>query len=240
MASKFPGFPNDLFVFLKELAANNNREWFTENKPRYRASIVEPMCDFIEAMGDRLPKISDCFVADTRTNGGSMFRIYRDTRFSKDKRPYKQNVGCQFRHMAGKDAHAPGFYVHLEPDNVFVGGGIWQPPSQILGKIRTMIVENPAEWKRITSNKKIIERMGGIAGDGLKRPPRGYDPNHPFIEDLKRKSIYAFQNIDSSVVTAPDFIDEVGEAFTTISPLMRFITEALELPYYYKESLVEA
>ncbi|MEE4310347.1 MAG: DUF2461 domain-containing protein, partial [candidate division KSB1 bacterium] len=107
--NEFNAFPNDLFVFLNDLAANNNREWFNANKERYKQSVLEPMRTFIIAMGERLPSISMNFTADPRSNGGSMFRIYRDVRFSKDKRPYKENVGCQFRHIAGKSAHAPGF-----------------------------------------------------------------------------------------------------------------------------------
>ncbi|WP_434111361.1 TIGR02453 family protein [Methylocaldum sp. GT1TLB] len=113
--NRFVGFPEDLFRFLEELSMNNNREWFTANKRRYQTSVVAPVSDFIQAMGERLNRISPHFTADPRPNGGSMFRIYRDTRFSHDKRPYKENVGCHFRHVTGKSAHALGFYLHLQP-----------------------------------------------------------------------------------------------------------------------------
>ncbi len=132
-----------MFNFLADLGSNNNREWFNNNKDRYENFVVEPVTRFIEAVGEFLPTISDAYVADTRRNGGSMFRIYRDTRFSRDKRPYKENVGCQFRHTAGKNAHAPGFYVHLAPAEVFIGGGIWKPDTNSLDKIRNHIAENP-------------------------------------------------------------------------------------------------
>ena len=112
MAQSFRGFPKELFAFLEELARNNHREWFQANKRRYDADVVEPVLRFIEAVGlEVLPRVSQSFVADPRKNGGSMFRISRDTRFSHDKRPYKENVGCQFRHALGRDVHAPGFYV---------------------------------------------------------------------------------------------------------------------------------
>lgn len=126
MNTTFSGFPEEMFSFLTDLGNNNNREWFSNNKERYENFVVEPVTRFIVAVGQFLPAISDVYIADTRRNGGSMFRIYRDTRFSKDKRPYKENVGCQFRHSAGKNVHAPCFYVHLAPAEVFIGGGIWK------------------------------------------------------------------------------------------------------------------
>ena len=196
--NSFPGFPNDLFRFLNDLSKNNNRDWFNENKDRYQKSIVLPVKDFIVVMGERLHKISRSFMADPRTNGGSMFRIYRDIRFSKDKRPYKENVGCQFRHIAGKTVHAPGFYVHIQPGNVFVGGGIWKPPNPVLDKIRTAIVEQSDKWSEITKRTKYFPT---IEGDQLKRPPRGYDADHPHIEDLKRKSFFLKHNVEPFLIS---------------------------------------
>ncbi len=149
----FSGFPKELFTFLDQLAANNNREWFKDNKERYYDVVVDPVCDFIEAMEPRLHVISRHFVADSRPHGGSMFRIYRDTRFSKDKRPYKENVGCQFRHEAGKDAHAPGFYVHLGRDEIFYGGGLWLPSNPVLVTDSRCDCRAPGAMARITSSR---------------------------------------------------------------------------------------
>jgi uncharacterized protein (TIGR02453 family) len=226
--NSFPGFPKDLFRFLNDLSKNNNRDWFNENKDRYQKSVVFPVKDFIVAMGGELPKISRNFVADPRTNGGSMFRIYRDIRFSKDKRPYKDNVGCQFRHVAGKTAHAPGFYVHLQPGIVFVGGGIWKPPNPVLDKIRSAIVEQPDKWSKVIKGSKFFST---IEGDQLKRPPRGYDADHPFIEDLKRKSFFLKHDVKPSLITKPEFMDETLLAFRQASPLMKFITNAMDLSF---------
>jgi len=234
MNTTFHGFPKELFNFLRDLGKNNNRQWFQDNKQRYREWVVNPVCDFIAAMAPRLKKISDCYVADPRPHGGSMFRIYRDTRFSKDKKPYKENVGCHFRHMAGKDAHAPGFYVHLETSGVFFGGGIWVPPNPVLDKIRRAIVEDPQSWARVINNKSFKQRFGGIAGDGLKRPPRGYTAEHVFVEDLKRKSFYAIQHGSVSSATDKSFVAEVDHAFRTTTQLMKFLTEAVELPFARK------
>ena len=117
----FQGFPKDFFTFFEDLNVNNNRDWFNENKNRYFDSVVNPISAFIVGMAPRLKKISPHYVADPKPHGGSMFRIYRDTRFSKDKTPYKTHAGVQFRHEAGKDAHAPGFYVHLATEGLFLG-----------------------------------------------------------------------------------------------------------------------
>lgn len=226
--SNFNGFPKDLFDFLTDLARNNNREWFNANKKRYTESVLEPMRGYINAMGQPLFEISEHFLADDRTNGGSMFRIYRDTRFSKDKRPYKENVGCQFRHVAGKSAHAPGFYVHLQPGSVFMGGGIWMPPNPVLDKIRRRIVDKPKEWAEVI---RIREKFSGAEGDSLKRPPAGYDADHPYIDDIKRKSFFVMREVDQAATQKPGFIDESYQAFRDAAPLMKFITAALKLPY---------
>ena len=231
MANSFQGFPKEMFTFLEQLANNNNREWFNANKAQYKSEVVAPVMDFIDAIRPRLSNISRYYVADSRPHGGSMFRIYKDTRFSKDKRPYKEHVGCQFRHSAGKDAHAPGFYVHLSPNEVFFGAGIWRPPNPILDKIRTAIVEKPAKWSTVINDKAIQKHFGGITGDGLKRPPRGYPADHPYIEDLKRKSFIAMRQADPELVMTPRFIKEVEKSFSISSPLVEFVTNALGLRF---------
>lgn len=229
---KFSGLPPDAIKFLKQLKRNNNRDWFAANKDRYRDNIVQPMSAFIEAMAPRLAQTANCFVADPRTNGGSMFRIYRDTRFGNDKTPYKLNIGCHFRHNAGKDAHAPGFYVHIEAEQTFFGGGIWRPPTPVLNRIRDTIVDNPKEWSRIKQAKPFTRLFDGIIGDQLQRAPRGYDPGHPHLEDLRRKSLYAVRTVETQRVTTADFIKDVDTAIKSLSSFMKFITYALDLPYH--------
>lgn len=233
MATSFPGFPKELFSFLTELSQNNNREWFADNKERYKQVVVAPMSDFVVAMIPRLKSVSECFVADPRSHGGSMFRIYRDTRFSKDKSPYKNNIGCHFRHMAGKNAHAPGFYLHIEANELFFGGGIWKPPGNILESIRSAIVNKPDQWETIVNNKSLVKRFGEIKGDKLKRPPRGYAGDLEHIEDIKRKSYFLIQSADPELILSPKFITEVQRNFKSISPFMEFITTAVHLPYHY-------
>lgn len=229
--SEFFGFPNTFFGFFKELKQNNDRAWFAENKERYREEVVDPICEFITAIAPRLESISRHYVADPRPNGGSMFRIYRDVRFSKDKRPFKEHGACQFRHESGRDAHAPGFYVHLAPDEVVYGGGIWKPPGPHLNKVRQAIADDPAAWAKVTGDKRLVETFGAVEGDGLVRPPRGFDPDHPHIEDIKRKSFFAMRRVGPKDALAPGFIDDVETAFRAATPLMKFVSKSLDVPF---------
>ncbi len=226
----FNGFPKDFFKFFEELKKNNNREWFNANKPRYYASVVNSISEFIVCMAPRLKKISSHYIADPKPHGGSMFRIYRDTRFSKDKTPYKTHAGVQFRHEAGKDAHAPGFYVHLAGDGLFFGGGVWNPAGPQLNLIRDYIADNARSWARIVNSRKVKD-IGGIRGDSLKRPPRGFDAEHVHITDLKRKSFYLMTEAPAGDAMKPGFLDQVTEGFRRAAPLNRFITGALDLPF---------
>ena len=228
--SSFAGFPPDFFGFFAELAENNDRDWFNANKNRYYDSVVNPVSEFIVCMAPRLRKISPHYVADPKPHGGSMFRIYRDTRFSKDKTPYKTHAGVQFRHEAGKDAHAPGFYIHLAGDGLYFGGGVWLPANPQLNRIRDAIVDNARSWSRITKAKG-LQGIGGIRGEALKRPPRGFDAEHQHIEDLKRKSFYVMTEADARDALQPGFIEQVHEGFRRAAPLNRFICDALGLAF---------
>ena len=159
-----------------------------------------------------------------------MFRIYRDTRFSKDKTPYKTHAACHFRHKAGRDAHAPGFYLHIETDRISIGGGIWRPPAKQLGMIREFITDNPAAWEKLLKSSA-IKKMGGIKGDGLKRPPRGYDADARHIDDLKRKSFFLMSEFDADLALSPALVSESARVFRDTAKLNHFITDALELPF---------
>ncbi len=227
---EFAGFPAETAQFLSELAENNQREWFKENKHRYERHVLEPALEFINAMNPRLEKISRHFVAIGKRTGGSLMRVYRDTRFSKNKTPYKTNVGIQFRHELGKDVHAPGFYLHIQPKNCFLGTGIWRPDSDALAAIRNSISENPGNWKRAKDSKRFVEHFR-LGGDRLKRPPRGYAANHPFIEDLKRKDFIAVSEFSINRIRSAEFIDEVAARYATARPLMKFLCAALDLRF---------
>jgi uncharacterized protein (TIGR02453 family) len=223
-------FTKDTMTFLRQLAKNNNRDWFNENKPRYEDIVRTPALQFIEDMTSDLAFLSPHFLAQPKKVGGSLMRIYRDIRFGKDKRPYKTNIGIQFRHEMGKDVHAPGFYVHIEPDECFLGVGIWRPDSTALGKIRQRIDEKSEEWLAVSNDKKFNKHFE-ITGESLKRPPRSYDKDHPLIEDLKRKDFIAIMPIDDTKVLSSTFIKTVINRFNATDEYMQFLCRALELRY---------
>lgn len=220
----------ELFTFFRELKNNNNREWFETNKGRYEKHVRGPLLEFISDFGLRLAEISPHYVADARKTGGSLFRINRDIRFSKEKTPYKTHAGVQFRHESGKDAHAPGFYLHLEPDGVFAGVGIWQPDSPTLAKIREAIVEQPERWQRASRGETFLATFA-IGGESLKNPPKGYDPEHPFVEDLKRKDFIASITFSEAEACSPDFMDRYTRICRQAAPYIGFLTTALGLSF---------
>lgn len=221
-------FPKQTIRFLKQLSANNDRDWFAENKQRYEDEVRTPALHFIESMEPALNKVSPYFEASTKKVGGSLMRVYRDTRFGKDKTPYKTNIGIHFRHARAKDVHAPGYYLHIEPGDVFFGAGIWQPDSPTLFAVRTLMVEHPKEWKAM-KNKVLNRSDFEFAGSALKRAPKGFDPDHALIEDLRRKDYIAMCKLPASAIHAKDFDKTIGRLIKQSAPLMAFICEANDL-----------
>jgi uncharacterized protein (TIGR02453 family) len=225
-----PSFSPQLFAFLRELADNNDREWFAANKSRYVAEVQEPALAFIEDVGLRLPDVSRHFVADARTQGGSLFRIYRDVRFSKDKSPYKTQVGIQFRHARARDAHAPGFYMHLEPGSVFMACGTWHPDRDTLHAIRTAIAARPARWQAIVEEPAFRQSFR-LGGETLKRPPAGFDRDHPLIDELKRKDFIAIADLSESDAIASGFLDRFLDLCADAGDFMRFLCDSARVEY---------
>jgi uncharacterized protein (TIGR02453 family) len=222
----FQGFTPDALAFLAELRENNDKGWFEPRKERYETFVREPALQFITAMIEPLEKIAPHFLAISRKAGGSLMRPYRDIRFSADKTPYKTNVGIQFRHGAGRDVHAPGYYVHIAPDECFLGVGLWKPPSEPLFQIRSAMAERPDVYRAIIDEREFADRFS-LEGESLKRPPKGFDPDHPLIEELKRKDFIASHEIGIDVVISPALLNVAIESFLMAGPYMRFLCEAL-------------
>ena len=218
------------FQFLTELAAHNDRAWFAANKERYEQHVLAPALAFIEAMGPRLAKISKHFVASPKRTGGSLIRIYRDTRFARDKSPYKTNVGIQFRHERGRDVHAPGFYLHVEPGTCFLGAGIWHPEPPELAAIRREIVEHPKAWQRARDHARLRQHFT-LGGATLANAPRGVPADAPHMTDLKRKDFIASCALTDRTVVRPAFADEAAAKLAAARGLMAFLCGALDLPY---------
>lgn len=211
-------FDDETFAFLRELKTHNDRSWFTANKGRYERSVKEPVLAFIGDAGPQLGKLSKQLVADRKPVGGSMFRIYRDVRFAKNKSPYKTHVGVHF--PLGKGMAVPGYYLHLEPRGCFVAAGMWMPASEQLQQIRTAIAARPADWRKAS---------GDLHEDGnaLKRPPRGFEAEHPMIEDIKRKSFTGSLRLSDRQMTGDDVMPTFVRTCKELAPLMRFLAEAV-------------
>lgn len=224
----FEGFSPDTIKFFKQLSRNNNREWFAKNKARYEEVVLGPALDLVTDMREPLKKVSPHFTAISKRSGGSLMRIYRDTRFSKDKTPYKTNLGMQFRHEVGKDVHAPGFYFHIDKDQIFVGAGVWRPDSTTLKKIRARIDDDPKGWKR--AQNMSFKQYFELRGESLKRPPKGYAEDHPLIVDLKRKDHFGLTQLTQEDIFDRGLIDKLIVRFKAAKPYVRFLCDGIPLP----------
>jgi uncharacterized protein (TIGR02453 family) len=226
-------FTPEVFKFLRELEANNEKSWWEDNKDRYIETIREPALEFIADFGSKLQQISPHFSADARTVGGSLMRPYRDMRFASNDAPYKTNVGIQFRHASGKDVHAPGFYLHLEPRACFAGAGMWRPEARVARLIRQAINDEPAAWERAVKKKTFTEdwSIGQDDGDMLKRVPKELDADHPYADDLRMKSFTAGSRLTQAQVTRSSFDSDLASAYEKAGPFTAFLCAAVGLPF---------
>ena len=218
-------FSPELFAFLRELEEHNEREWFNANKARYEQHVKDPALAFVEDLGHRLPQVAPRLTADKR----SLFRIYRDTRFSKDKTPYKTHVGIYFRHERSADADTAGLYLHLEPGHVFLGAGIWHPGSAALKRIRDALVARPGGWREAVAAVGPTWRLAD--GESLKRAPAGYPADHELIEHIRRKSFAIVSPLTQREATAGGFLDECEARAAQARPFMSYVCAALGVEY---------
>ncbi len=223
-------FSRQTFAFLSALAGNNEREWFEAHKQEYENLVRTPALDFIADMSDEMPSISRHFLAQPKKVGGSLMRVYRDTRFSNDKSPYKTNIGIQFRHETGKDVHAPGYYLHIAPDECFIAIGLWRPDAASLFRIREAIAQKPNAWLA-ARDEPVFRKHFTLEGDSLVNAPRGFVRDHPLVEDLKRKDFICLAPLSEATVTSNKLRPQVAERFREAAPLMRFLCGALELRF---------
>lgn len=217
-------FTPELFRFLTRLKRNNNRDWFHAHKDEYEAVAHRPALNFITEFAAPLYEIAPHLVADPRTSRGSLFRIYRDTRFSSDKRPYKTHVAMRFSHR-GKDVHSPGFYLHLEPEGCFAASGLWHPEPPTLLKVRNAIVKQSDEWRLV---RKLLNWDDATR---LSRPPRGFPCDHEFVDDLRLRDLGTAIEFTDAQVCSPKFMATFATACKKMSPLARFLSNALGLPF---------
>jgi uncharacterized protein (TIGR02453 family) len=223
-------FSKATFTFLRALARNNNRAWFQAHQDAYERDVRDPFLTLIADLQTPLAKISPHLRADPRKTGGSLFRIYRDTRFANDKTPYKTWAGARFFHERRREIESPSFYLHIQPGDCFVGGGIWHPEPATLKRIRDFLNDNPAAWKKATHGKAFRERFE-FFGESLSRPPRGYDPQHELIEDLKRKNFAAGESFTDALACSSELLPSIVGTFKTLAPTIDYLCAALDLEF---------
>jgi len=236
-------FTDKTFKFQRALAKNNTREWFTAHKADYEEHLKQPFLRLITDLQAPLARISTHFRADPKPSGGSLFRIYRDTRFANDKTPYKAWAGARLFHERTKIANvdatlqrpgtaieAPSFYLHIQPGNCFVGGGLWHPETSTQRRIRDFIVENPESWKSAV-HKPAFRKKFDLNDEMLTRAPRGYPPDHELIDDLKRKNFVAITAIDDDVAKGPQLLKSVVSSLQGTAPLIDYLCAALDLEF---------
>ena len=227
-------FTSATLTFFRGLARHNAKPWFEAHRADYEQEVVAPMRALIEEMDVRLARFAPEITGHPKR---SMFRIYRDVRFSKDKSPYKTNAGCWFWHRdadprVGDSAEGggAGFYFHLQPGSSFTGAGIWMPPRPLLGKLRDAIAEDPRGFERVVKNPSFVRRFGGLDDDHtLKRMPRGFDEAHPAARWLKFQSFVAGRDVSDKQVTNPRLAALLQEDFSKLLPLVRWLNAALGL-----------
>jgi uncharacterized protein (TIGR02453 family) len=215
-------FGPEVFQFLTDLKAHNDREWFQANKSRYEEHARDPFLRLIADLRPGFEKISPRIVVDPHPSRGSMMRIYRDIRFSADKSPYNLNLAAHFRHSRAKEEAVPGYYIHIEPGSCMTGAGVWHPEPRGMQKIRAAIVSHPKQWRAVTAKREMF-------GESLKRAPAGYDPDHPLIEDLKRKDFAVSMTLSESDVCSPKLLKKLLDDFRSVAPFVQFLTEAVGL-----------
>jgi uncharacterized protein (TIGR02453 family) len=233
-------FTPELFAFFRDLRKHNDKSWFEANRARYEAHVLEPSKTFVLAFRPRLREISSRFQAEPRVQDGSLFRIHANLRFSPNAPPYKEHAGIQFRHARRADVHAPGFYLHLEPEGpgdsggnrggCFVGLGIWHPERNALAAIRERIVDDPDGWNDVTRTQAFTSNFR-LSGDSLKRGPAGFDRDHPLIEDIKRKDFIAVAELAEDDVTSDGFVERFAARCRAGAPFVAWLCDAVGVEF---------
>lgn len=223
----FDGFPKEGMDFLRRLKKNNNRPWFHAHKEEYDELVRFPMQCLIASLAVRMMDVAPEVTFDPKR---SIFRIYRDVRFSKNKAPYKTNIAASFNMPAPKKSttETPGLYVGIEPGSVFIGGGLYMPDGGQLKAIRTAIIGKTEEFLEIVEDVRFKKQFGGIMGEKLIKAPLGFAKDDPMIEHLRHKQFFVGKEYDDeAIVFRPRFLDTVVKVFTDSMPLIRWLAKAV-------------
>ena len=224
-------FSDASFKFLRALARNNDKTWFNAHKPQYEDHVRQPFLRLLTDLQPDLAQISGYFRADPRTVGGSLFRIYRDARFSNDKSPYKPWQGARLFHERRKQVAAPSFYVHLQPGQCFVGAGLWHPEPPTQRRVRQFIFDNPGSWKAAAHAPKFRKRFEFESSEVLSRPPRGFPADFEMIEDLKHRNFVFSRHLEDADMTGPRLRQSLAADLVALGPFVDYLCAALDLEF---------
>ena len=224
-------FSDNSFGFLRALARHNQRAWFLAHKGEYETAVREPFQRLVGDLQPALAAISGHYRAEPKAVGGSLFRIQRDTRFSGDKTPYKTWQGARLFHARSRQAEAPSFYLHLQPGNCFVGGGIWHPSTPALRRIRQFIVDNPGGWQAAAHAPAFRRRYDMESGEMLVRKPPGFPADFRFIDDLRHRNFVAVRAIDDATMAGPRLRAVLERDLRALAPLVDYLCAALDLEF---------
>ena len=217
--------------FLTQLASHNNKTWFNAHKQAYEQHVRQPFLRLIADLAPDIEAISPHFRADPRTVGGSLYRIQRDARFSHDKSPYKTWQGARFYHERRRLQIVPLYYLHLQPGNCFLGGGLWHPEPESVRRVRQFIFDNPGSWKAAGHAPAISKRFQLDLEDKLQRAPRGYPADHELIEDLKLRNWVYWRPLDDAEITGPRLRQLLVKDYTALAPFLDYLCAALDLEF---------
>ena len=223
--SPFPGFPKEALQFFRGLDRNNDREWFQPRKPVFDEQVRKPMLQLCEALNVAMKRFAPDYVTDPAK---AVYRIYRDTRFSNNKTPYKTHIAASFRHkfLIGEGGGA-GFYFQVSHKDVSVGGGMYMPSPETLLAVRTHFAEYHREFETLLKARSVKRLLGDIQGDQLTRAPKGFPPDHPAADLLRRKQIYFFTELDPAIATTPELYDAIVKRFEAMTPFLEFLNAPL-------------
>ena len=220
----FKGFPREALTFFRDLKKNNTREWFDPRKEIYETKLKAPMAELVQAINVELASLAPDHVADPKK---AIYRIYRDTRFSKDKTPYKTHIAANFHHRLLDKHAAAGLYFAVSHESVDFGGGIYMPgPEQIL-EIRTLLAERHAEFTKLTGSKGYRALLGEVQGDQLTRAPKGFAPGHSAEALLRRKQWYWYVQLEPEIALGAKLFPELKKRFAALMPAIDFLNAPL-------------
>jgi uncharacterized protein (TIGR02453 family) len=224
MKKRALSFPKEGLQFLRSLKRNNNRDWFREHKGIYEDSVKRPMEGLIEALAEDFRRFAPEMIASPKV---SAYRIYRDTRFSKDKSPYKTHVAAVFPRTGLAKHEGAGFYLHIDPGELLLGGGLYMPLPEDLNAVRQHIADEPESFQTILGHRKFRKLFGKVHGEQLSRVPRGFSADHPAADYLKHKQFLVGRTFPATTAIQPSFHRLVVETFEAMIPFIRFLNEPL-------------